>query len=212
MIRLILVRHGQTAWNAQARYQGQADVPLDNVGQGQAKALGRRFTDEAIDVVYASDLQRARMTAQSIGASHDLPVLADPRLREMDFGAWDGLTYEQIQARDAEALAAWQSDPLRISPPGGETLAQVAARAGSVLDDVVRIHQKQTVLLVSHGGLLRLLLSLAMGLDPQALWRFRLDIASISELHLYPGDAVLVGLNDRHHLVPQNREEIAWVS
>jgi alpha-ribazole phosphatase len=203
MVRLILARHGETAWNAQARYQGQADVELNEAGRRQAAALARRLARLAkgeIHAIYASDLQRAWKTAQAIAAPHSLPMRAEPRLREMSFGDWEGLTYGEIQERDPQTLAAWEADPLHVSPPGGETLAQVAARVQSALDDVTRSHQDQTVLLVAHGGPLRVLICLALGLDPRTHWQFRLDTAAISELEIYEAGAILNYLNDTEHL------------
>ena len=200
MVRLILVRHGETAWNVQARYQGQTDVPLSDAGRRQAAALARRLAREKIDVIYASPLERAHRTAASIAAVHGLPVNGDARLREMAFGAWEGLTYGEIRQRFLQALAAWEADPLDTAPPDGESLSQVAARVRSALDDVARVHAGQTVLLVGHGGPLRVLLCLTLGLDPRAHWRFRLDTASISELCLYEGGSTLGYLNDTGHL------------
>ena len=200
MVRLILARHGETAWNAQKRYQGQADVELSETGRRQAASLARRLAQEEIHAIAASDLQRAWETAQAIAAPHGLSVRAEPRLREINFGDWEGLTYGEIQKRDPQALAAWEADPFHVPPPGGETLAQVAARVQSALDDVTRSHQDQTVLLVAHGGPLRILLCLALGLAPRTQWQFRLDTAAISELEIYDGGAILNYLNDTKHL------------
>jgi alpha-ribazole phosphatase len=200
-IRLILARHGATAWNAQDRYQGQADVPLDKTGRRQAVALGRRLAREGIDAIYASDLLRAWDTATAIAAHHDLPLRAEPRLREIDFGNWEGLTYGEISRRAPQALAAWEADPLNVPPPGGENLGQLTGRVQAALDDIARAHQDQTVLLVAHGGTLQVLLCLAIGLAPRARWQFRLDAASLSELFLYADGAVLTRLNDSSHLV-----------
>ncbi len=199
-MRLLLVRHGETDWNAEGRYQGQSDVPLSAIGQQQAMALARRLAREEIHALYASDLQRAWQTAEVIAAPHGLPVRPEPRLREIDFGAWEGLTFDEIRQRHPQALAAWEADPLGVAPPGGESLAQVVARVGQVLDDIARSCQDRTVLFVAHGGLLQVLLCLALGLAPRARWQFRLDPGSLSELSLYAEGAVLIRLNDTHHL------------
>ena len=124
-MRLYLVRHGQTAWNAQKRFMGQLDIPLDETGRAQVAALGNRLKDEHVDMIYASDLSRAWDTALAIEsclASHAdpsaLPAVAgyrikpDPRLREMNFGDWQGLTYAEIQERDPQNLAHWEEDRL----------------------------------------------------------------------------------------------------
>jgi adenosylcobinamide kinase/adenosylcobinamide-phosphate guanylyltransferase len=186
----------------QGRYQGQADLPLSKVGRRQAARLASRLAQEEIHAIYASDLQRARETAAAVASLHNLPVRDDPRLREMDFGEWEGLTYEEIQERDPQQLAAWEAGPLDVAPPGGETLAQVAARVQAVLDEITAAHPDQTVLLVGHGGPLRVLLCLALGLSPQVHWQFGLNVASVSQVCLYDGDAVLTQLNDTGHLSP----------
>ena len=129
------------------------------------------------------------------------PCLGDCyRLREMLIGEWEGLTYDEIQARDPKRLAGWFEDPMRVSPPGGEALETLVARVQSVLDDLRRLEEQHNVLLVSHGGTLRVLLCLALGMPPQNRWRLRLDEASISELYLYDEGAILTRFNDHHHL------------
>jgi len=195
VIRLILARHGETAWNAERRYQGQADVPLSEKGRRQAAALGQRLSGEELHAIYASDLQRAWDTAEIVAQPHPLAVRCEPRLREIDFGAWDGLTRAEIERRYPQALAAWEADPLSAGPPGGENLGRVSARVQAALGDLVHAHQEQTVLLVAHGGSLQVLLCLALGLVPRARWQFRLSAASLSELLLYEDGAVLSMLN-----------------
>jgi alpha-ribazole phosphatase len=200
MVKLILVRHGRTEWNAEGRFQGQSDAPLNAVGRRQAAALSRRLSREPIAVVYASDLQRAHETAGRIAAAHGLGVRSEPRLREMSFGAWEGLTLDEIERRDPQGLAAWQADPLNVAPPGGETLAQLAARVGAALNEIVQAHRDAAALLAAHGGSLQALLCLAFGLDLRRYWQFRLDLAAVSELYVYPEGAILTLLNDTAHL------------
>ena len=200
MTRLLLVRHGETTWNAQHRYQGQIDVALSSVGEGQAAALAQRLAEVPIHAVYASDLLRARKTAEIIARPHALPVHLDSRFREMNFGVWEGLVHDEIRRRHPAALAAWQKDPANVAPPGGETGTHVAARVQAALVQITDIHQDQTVLLVAHGGSLRVLLCLALGLDARNYWQFRLDNASLSELYFYKEGAILTLLNDTHHL------------
>ena len=131
-----------------------------------------------------------------------MQVRPDPRLREISFGAWEGLTHDQIQTRWPGARSAWFADPVHTAPPEGETLTQVSERIQAALDEIARERTGQTVALVAHGGVLRTLICLAVGLDPQVQWRFRIHEASISEVHLYDGTAALVTLNDTHHLAP----------
>src|SRR5215475_15428626 len=128
MVRFLLIRHAATAWTAQGRFQGQTDIPLSPHGRRQATALAQRLMTETLHVLCASDLQRTWETAQTIAAPHALRVHAEPRLREMAFGRWEGLTYAEIQQQDAESLATWEHDQLHRSPPGGETLLQMTER------------------------------------------------------------------------------------
>lgn len=209
MAKFILVRHGQTDWNVQRRFQGQHDVPLNEVGRKQAAALSRRLAGERIHTIYASDLQRVTETAEHIVQTHQLTVQPEPRLREMSFGDWEGLTYAQIGQRYPKLRAEWEADMLRVTLPGGESLMGVASRVRDLYDQLVRDHQDETVLLAAHGGSLRVLLGVALGLGPERYWQFRLDTASLTELYVYPEGPILTRLNDTAHL-RDGDEEAVW--
>ncbi|MBS1252235.1 MAG: Phosphoserine phosphatase 1 [Anaerolineales bacterium] len=200
MVRLILVRHGETAWNTEHRFQGQTDVPLNEIGRRQASRLASRLADEEIHVIYSSDLRRAWETATAINARHDVTLRSEPRLREIDFGAWEGLTYDEIQEGHAGVWDAWLDDPMNVAVPDGELLAEVVTRIQLLLDGITSEHAEQNVLLVGHGGSLQTLLGLLLGLNPQARWQFRLDTTSLSELYLYEEGTILTLLNDTCHL------------
>jgi alpha-ribazole phosphatase len=199
-MRLLLIRHGETDWNAASRFQGQYNVPLNPRGRQQAAALAERLVGETIQALYASDLQRAWETAQPIAAGAGLAATREPRCREMSFGDWEGLTYGDIERRNPDALRAWQADPSRFPPPQGETLTQVVNRVREAYGDLLRRHAAHTVALVAHGGPLRLLLCLALGLPHRRHWQWRLDPGSLSELYVDDQGAVLMRLNDTHHL------------
>ncbi len=197
---MILVRHGETAWNAEGRFQGHTDVPLSDRGRRQAEALARRLAREKIDAIYASDLQRAWETATIIAAPHGLEVRPEPRLREMHFGVWEGLTFDEIEARYPGSFDLLVTDPLAAGPPQGETMGEVMARVQALLEDLQRRHAQQTVLLVAHGGSFQMLMCHSLGLTPRARWQFRLSPASLSELYLFPEGGILTRLNDVCHL------------
>jgi alpha-ribazole phosphatase len=200
-MRLLLAPHAPTDWNAAGRYQGHSDTALSAVGRKQAAQLADRLARERIDEVIASDLRRAVETARAVSEPRDLPLRIDSRVRELNFGGWEGLTYEEVRQNHAEALKAWEADPVRKAPPQGETLAQMAARVRAFLGDFSdEIGSDRTVLVVAHRGSLRVLLCLALGLPPAARWQFHLEPASLSELNLYSKGAVLICLNDVHHL------------
>jgi alpha-ribazole phosphatase len=201
MTRLLLARHAATDWNAVGRYQGHQDIALGAVGRQQAARLATRLAAEPIDRIIASDLSRAQETARAVAELRRLPVHRDPRLRELHFGAWEGLTYSELQHRHPAALTAWQADPSRIAPPGGETVIQLAERVYSFLSEVrAESKRDRAILVVGHNGSLQMLLCLALGLPPESRWKFRLEPASLSELHLYDEGGVLTRLNDTHHL------------
>jgi broad specificity phosphatase PhoE len=159
---LLLVRHGETDWNRDGRWQGQSDTHLNDVGREQAAQLAERL--DGVDVVYASDLARARETADILAVRLELPVLVDRRLRERSFGAWEGRTRPEIEADFAAAHARW----LAGDGPGAddaEPFADFAGRVRSFLDDVLERHPDETVLVVAHGGSIRVIHALAKGLD-----------------------------------------------
>lgn len=199
MLRLLLARHGQTDWNVQHRYQGHAQVALNETGHQQAAALGQRLAQEGIEAIYSSDLPRAWITAQAISKACNVPLQAEPRLREMDFGAWQGRAHAEIHARHTSSAPGSQ-EPLSFAPPGGETLGQLAERVAAALEGARHAQQGKTILWVTHGGPLRTLLCLVLGLGLEHNGQFRTQTASVSELHVFPERTVLALLNDTHHL------------
>jgi alpha-ribazole phosphatase len=198
--RLLLVRHGRTAYNAEIRFMGQLDIPMDAVGLRQVQALARRLSAEQPSVIYCSDLDRARATALEIKSAISAwpPVKEDVRLREMDFGSWQGMTYAEINQQDPDSLARWREDRLR-APPGGETLAAFAARVQAACDEICDSHPDQTVVIAGHGGPLQVIIAHALGLPLDAYWKVDVSNASLSELRLHPAGAVLHLLNDTSH-------------
>lgn len=152
MTMLYLVRHGETIANTQRRYIGWEDPPLSPAGEAQAGALAARLPG-TIPAVYSSDLQRARRTAEILAQPLGLPVQADPCLRELNFGAFSGLTYAEIAARHPAELRAWIAHPDRHAPPGGESLTTLTDR---LLQSFPR---QQGALIVTHGGPIRALVS-----------------------------------------------------
>lgn len=151
MTTLYLIRHGQTDWNLEGRYQGQADVPLNATGRAQAEALATQLQGRTFMALYTSDLQRARETADILARVVALPVQGEPRLREINQGEWEGQLVTAIKTRYTELWAQRTTDPANLRPPGGETVAEVAARMYAALDDIAYAHPNESVLIVSHG-------------------------------------------------------------
>ncbi len=201
-MKLLLIRHGQTDWNLAQRFQGQSDIPLNQTGRQQAQALAERLAAVSFEAAYCSDLQRAVETAEIIckRGSCAPGFHPDVRLREVNFGDWEGLTYDQIKVAHPRALADWEKDIYKNAPPHGETLEELTARVRSILDELRAGHAGQTVLIVAHGGVLQTLICLALNLPPTMYWQFSLCPASLSELAFYPAGAILNLLNDVGHL------------
>ena len=163
MTDIWLVRHGQTDWNIEGRWQGHADIPLNSTGVEQARSLAATLAENGhnFEAIYSSDLLRAYTTAQEIGKSLHLPVHKDRRLREISKGAWEGLLVSQVSELSTEANRQRQEDPLYSRAPGGESLMEVAARLSSAADDIAGAHPLGPVLVVTHGLALATLLCLA---------------------------------------------------
>ena len=198
-MKLYLTRHGQTDWNTAGRYQGQSDTPLNETGLRQAEQIAKRLSKETIHAIYSSDLSRAANTAQSIADFHALEIKKDSRWRELSFGDWEGMTYQEMSASSPELFEAWMKDPLTISTPNGETLAQLAERVKAAFNEIKREHKDQTVLVVAHSGSLQSLLSVTLGVDLNRYRQFRISQASLSEMNVYEDGVVLNLLNDISH-------------
>jgi broad specificity phosphatase PhoE len=150
----LLIRHGETDWNADGRWQGRAPTPLNDLGREQSRLLGRYLAAQGprIDMLYSSDLIRARQTAEAIAAPLGLIIQFDPRLREIDLGDWQGLTRAEVEAWDTERYTAYQADRRNHPIPNGESWMQVQGRIRAAFDDLAGQHVSQTFALVSHGG------------------------------------------------------------
>jgi ribonuclease H / adenosylcobalamin/alpha-ribazole phosphatase len=199
----VLLRHGQTPMSVQKRYAGRSDVPLTDVGLQQAAAAAKRLTSAGLGAIVTSPLLRAAATAQEVAAATGLAVVTDDGFRETDFGAWEGLTFAEVQERWPAELAAWLADP-EVAPPGGESLADVSARVTAALGRVLAAREGQTVLIVSHVTPIKTLVAAALLAPPAALYRMHLDVAALSEIDWYAdGPAVLRSFNDTGHLSDQ---------
>lgn len=198
--RLLLVRHGQTAWNVATRIQGQLDIALDEHGCWQAERLAGALANEPLAAIYSSDLQRARTTAQAVADRVGVPVTEDQGLRERAFGRFEGVTFAEIEARWPEAAQRWRKRDEHFAPEGGETLRAFYERALAAVLRLAARHPGQQLLLVAHGGVLDCIHRAALGLSLQAPRSWLLGNATINRLLHSSGGLVLVGWNDNAHL------------
>jgi len=199
MLHLILIRHGETEWNAQGRYQGQSDVPLSDLGMQQAELLAERLMDLKIDAIYTSDLKRAWMTATTIAKNHNLKINPEPRLRELKFGILEGLTFDEAESQYPEMIRAWLDD-FNNTPLDAETIQTFNARIVSLMESLKQEHNGQVVLLVGHGGSLSEILRVVLGLSREKRWYLELENASLSEIAIADEYISLKRLNDTCHL------------
>jgi broad specificity phosphatase PhoE len=157
MTSLYLIRHGQTDWNIEQRWQGQSDIPLNATGHQQAARVAAELVTANFSAIYSSDLSRAYETALALSRISGLPVQREPRLREIHQGEWQGLREIDIQSRYGNAFQERKQQPLHIAPPGGETVVQVRDRVVSAVNDICIMHPDERVALVSHGFALALI-------------------------------------------------------
>jgi broad specificity phosphatase PhoE len=200
---ILLVRHGQTGWNegaGQVRYRGQTDIPLDEVGHAQARALAARLAGEPIAGVYASPLQRAVQTAQPTADRLALPVVPHPGLLDMNLGEWQGLTHTEAARRYPEAHRRWLEAPHTVTLPGGENLAAVLERGKAAVAELVARHAGETVMLVGHQVVNKVLVCWLLGLDNSHYWRVAQDNACLNIFTHANGVFNVVTLNDTCHL------------
>lgn len=181
--RICLIRHGETAWNAERRIQGQIDIGLSAVGLAQARAAATRLSAEPATALYSSDLLRARQTAEIIAAALDLSSILHPEFRERRYGIFEGRTYDEARAAYPEDYAAFERrDPDYAFPSGGESLLEFHARVTAPLRALAARHAGQTVLLVTHGGVLDIVNRFVRGKPLDAPRDFLIPNAGISWL------------------------------
>jgi ribonuclease H / adenosylcobalamin/alpha-ribazole phosphatase len=197
----VLLRHGDTELSPEHRFCGLRDLPLSAIGTRQAKAAACRLAAGApIDAVVSSPLQRAVATAAIAADELSLTAVTDDDLRETDFGDWDGFTLAEIQERWPRAAAAWRRDPEQ-APPGGESFADTAQRVNQACDRLLREHDRQNVLVVSHITPIKILLCRALGVPLGTLYRLYLGSACINEIQWHgSGFAAVHRVNDTSHL------------
>ena len=183
-MQIVLVRHGATDWNLEHRCQGSSDRDLSDVGRRQAEQLGERLRQETIHGVYASDLRRARRTAEFISGHHKLPVIIEESIRELDHGHLEGLTFNEIKQNYGDFLTRWRSEPAELRVPGGERLADVAERAWLGLNQIVARHDAaDTIVVVSHNFPIVGIVCRITGTHLNQYRNFHLDPCGMSRLH-----------------------------
>jgi probable phosphoglycerate mutase len=209
---IILIRHGETAWNAERRLQGHLDIPLNGEGERQAALLAGALATEAIDLIVSSDLARARQTAQAVAGLRGMLVEQDPALRERAYGGFEGLLYSEIEARFPAAFAAWQAREVDVPLPdgkhSGESFRAFFTRATDAILAWGAVHPGKTIALVAHGGVLECAYRLALGLSLETPRDFTVFNASINRFQFADGKLSLQSWGEVGHLAPAVLDEL----
>lgn len=205
--RILAVRHGETAWNRITRIQGHTDIELNDHGRWQAGRLAEALRDEPLAAVYASDLKRARETAEAVAHARDLPVHIHMGLRERGFGRFEGHTWDELELRFPAETLAWRKRMPDFAPPGGETLLQLRERVLHAVNDLAARHPGEQVLMVVHGGVLDVLYRAATRLELQAPRSWALPNTAVNRLLWSPQGLSLVGWGDTSHLDALGQDE-----
>ena len=204
MTEIFLIRHGETAWNAERRLQGHLDIPLNKEGERQAAALAQALSGEAVDMIISSDLSRAASTARAVAERHGLPLHTDASLRERCFGAFEGLLYDELEAHFPDAYAQWKvRDPHARYPDGerrAETFAEFAQRAVEAVSRIAEMHRGKRIVIVSHGGVLDAVYRAAHGMDITAPRTFDVLNASINHIRWDGERLEVLRWSDNTHL------------
>jgi broad specificity phosphatase PhoE len=183
-MQIVLVRHGATDWNLEHRCQGSSDRDLSELGLSQAEQIAALLRHENVHAVYSSDLKRARRTAEVISQPHNLPVMIEEKIRELDHGELEGLTFNEIRQNFGEFLTRWRTEPAELQVPGGEKLTDVAARAWSGLTQIVERHPSaQSIVVVSHNFPIVGIVCRITGTHLNHYRNFHLDPCGITRLH-----------------------------
>jgi 2,3-bisphosphoglycerate-dependent phosphoglycerate mutase len=201
MTRLLLVRHGQSEWNAAGRIQGQIDIQLDETGCQQAQLIADRLAAEPVAAVYSSPLLRAKSTAEAIADRFHLPVQLDPRLMEYDFGVISGSTWTDVVENHPEFASRWLEDPWAVPVAGSEGRVNFAARVMSAVQDILAQHPAEQVAVVAHGGTFGVYLTAMLGLDLNRRHPFHFGNTSLSLVEVRDDAFHIHYLNNTCHLL-----------
>ena len=200
MATVILVRHGETEWNRREIFRGRADVELNQRGREQAKALGAALEGRSIDAVYSSPLSRAVETAEAIAEPHGISVEIEDGFVDFDYGAWQGLPHEEVRQRYPRMYQDWVERPHTVRMGGGESLRMVRRRAMETLMRIVDRHQDDTVVIVAHRVVNKVVLCAVLELANSHFWRIRQDTCALNVFEWSDGRFLVRLLNDTCHL------------
>ena len=200
MARLLLVRHGLTDHNIDRRVAGYTNVDLNEEGFRQVEKLNKRLADEKIDAVYSSDLQRAVDTAKGAVSGRDIEITTCYELREMNFGEAEEMTFAELNEKYPDLARSVMNVDTGVSFPGGESFADFVERVQAFLKTLEKFNEDHTILIVSHGATLKVIVCELLGIDPNHWYQMGIDNASLSIINTYRHRTILNSLNETSYL------------
>ena len=193
MPKIILVRHGKTVWNAEGRYQGKMDIPLNEEGKEQARRVGEALKEFPVKAVFSSPLSRCRDTAEEIARHHGLEVQVKEGFKEIDHGEWEGMLASEVEEKYPELLKLWRTRPAEVQMPGGESLKDVYDRAVEAFEEVVsQFSPEDLIVIVGHDATNKVLMCYLLGTDLNKFWAFKQANCGITVLEYDPGTKQVV--------------------
>ncbi|MEW5944939.1 MAG: histidine phosphatase family protein [bacterium] len=200
VMRIIIVRHGETAWNLEEVFRGRKDVPLNETGERQVEKLGAALKGEEISVVYSSPLSRSMATSRAVAHARGVEIVQSPELVDISYGEWEGMSNKEVEERHPDVMRRWKQAPGEVKFPGGESLDEVRRRAVGFLEDVLKRHRGQTVVLSTHRVVCKVLVLHCLGLDNSRFWNVRQETAAYSVFDYEDSRFILVRHNEACHL------------
>lgn len=201
MTEIIIIRHGETEWNKTGRFQGHSDVPLSAEGRAQAAALGRNLALDHVDAIYASDLTRAMETAAPLAKRFGLEVISDPLLRELNFGAWEGRNFNDVNAENPNSMKNFYTDPEQADIPESEPFPEFQRRVAGRVREIVAQERGKRIVIVSHGASIRILLADILAMPIRSIWHISQLNTAVNKIRFEDdGFAIVTLMNDTSHL------------
>jgi alpha-ribazole phosphatase len=210
MLKIIIVRHGQTDWNREEVFRGQVEIKLNALGIKQAEAVARVIKNIKLDAIYSSPLKRALDTAKIIASYHNIEVKINEGLNDMNFGKWQGLSLQTVKEKYKDLFKIWCDSPHLVKIPQGESLNGVQERVSNAFKQIISEYNQATIVIVSHRVVIKLLLCTILGLDSSNFWKIKQDPGSISIVEYKDDIFTITKLNDTCHL--KNIQDITEIT
>jgi probable phosphoglycerate mutase len=202
MVELIFVRHGETDWSKTRthRFRGRRDIPLNSTGILQAKAVGKRLSEYDIKAIYSSPLSRAKDTAKEIAKYQDVTIQEHDGFMDLDFGSWEGRLHVEIEHEQPELYKKWRTKPNNFRFPEGESLDELRARIKLALEGLMKIHNEDTIVISSHGAVIRIAMCFTSDVENSESWNFNMDNCAYTIVEYNNGKYIIKEFNNNSHL------------